>query len=155
MSIEPPKVVESEARTTAVIPLKIPRTEMQQAFESGIEELMEVLSEQGIQPTGPVFAHHFSFIPEAFDFELGVPVASPVEAQGRVEPGELPATRVVRTVYHGPYDGLPSAWGEFDAWIDEEGLEKRSDVWECYVKGPDTSPDPSTWRTELNRPLAD
>lgn len=153
--IETPKVVESEVRKAAVIPLEIPRSEMQAAFEAGMEELMEVLSEQGMELAGPVFAHHFSISPDTFDFELGVPVPAPVKAQGRVEPGELPATRVARTVYHGAYEGLPSAWGEFDAWMEDQGLEKKSDLWECYVTGPHTSPDPSTWRTELNRPLAD
>ena len=27
------------------------------------------------------------------------------------------------------------------------------DLWECYVAGPESNPDPATWRTELNRPL--
>lgn len=153
--IEDPRVVETERQQAAVIRLEIPRSEMEDAFEAGMEELRDVLSKQGVEPAGPFFAHHFSFSPDTFDFELGVPVPSPVEAQGRVEAGELPAARVARTVYHGGYEGLPSAWGEFDAWIEDEGLEKESDVWECYVKGPHTETDPSDWRTELNRPLAD
>lgn len=28
-------------------------------------------------------------------------------------------------------------------------------LWECYLTGPASSPDPSTWRTELNKPLTD
>ena len=27
------------------------------------------------------------------------------------------------------------------------------EVWERYVAGPESSPDPTAWRTELNRPL--
>lgn len=152
--IEEPRVIETEEQRAAVIPLEIPRSEMQEAFQAGMDELMEVLSEQGLEPAGPVFAHHFSFSPDSFDFELGVPVPARVKSQGRVEPGTLPAARVARTVYHGDYTGLPSAWGEFDAWIEAQGLEKQSDVWESYVKGPHTSADTSTWRTELSRPLA-
>lgn len=155
--IDTPKVVESEAVDTAVIRFEIPRNEMQEAFEAGTDELMEVISEQGLEPAGPVFAHHFSFSPDTFDFELGVPVPAPVKDEGRVKSGELPATRVARTVYHGPYEGLPSAWGEFDAWIEEQGLRTESHVWESYVEGPHTGSeiDPSAWRTELNRPLAE
>lgn len=52
--------------------------------------------------------------PGIFDFELGVPVASPIAADG-----------------HTP----------------------APDFWESYVTGPESNPDPATWRTELNRPL--
>ena len=68
-------------------------------------------------------------------------------------PGVLPAARVARTVHHGGYEGLPSAWGEFSAWVTAEGLTPRQDLWECYVNGPESSADPADWRTELNRPL--
>lgn len=39
------------------------------------------------------------------------------------------------------------------AWIEENGHTPGPDAWERYVVHPDSSPDPSTWRTELNRPL--
>jgi effector-binding domain-containing protein len=91
--------------------------------------------------------------PDTFDFEIGVPVTAPVTAAGRVQPGQLLATRVARTVFHGEYEGLGAAWGEFDAWIAAEGHTPGADLWECYVAGPESNPDPATWRTELNRPL--
>ena len=50
-----------------------------------------------------------------------------------------------------PYVG--AAWGEFDAWIAAQGLAAAPDLWECYLAGPESGPDPTTWRTELNRPL--
>jgi effector-binding domain-containing protein len=91
--------------------------------------------------------------PEVFDFELGVPVTRAVEPSGRVIPGKLPAARVARTVYHGPYEGLGAAWGEFEQWITAAGHSPAPDLWEFYVRGPESSPDPADWRTELNRPL--
>jgi effector-binding domain-containing protein len=91
--------------------------------------------------------------PKIFDFEIGVPVSSPVTASGRVQPGQLPAAKVARTIYHGSYEGLGPAWGEFDAWINAQGLSPAPNLWECYVSGPESSADPSTWQTELNRPL--
>jgi effector-binding domain-containing protein len=51
--------------------------------------------------------------------------------------------------------GLRSAWGEFDEWIEARGHEKRADLWETYLEGPDSGGDPADWRTELVRPLAD
>lgn len=91
--------------------------------------------------------------PERFDFDLGVPVNEAVASTGRLEPGALPAAVVARTVYHGGYEGLGAAWGEFDAWIKENGHSPATNLWECYVVGPAKSEDPAAWRTELNRPL--
>jgi len=38
-------------------------------------------------------------------------------------------------------------------WITAEGHSPAPDLWECYVAGPESNPDPANWRTELNRPL--
>jgi len=92
--------------------------------------------------------------PDTFDFEIGVPVTSPISPFGRVQPGHLPAATVARTVYHGPYEGLGPAWAEFDAWITAQGHTPGPDLWECYVAGPELNPDPATFRTELNRPFS-
>ena len=66
---------------------------------------------------------------------------------------EVPAVRVARTVYRGPYEGLGPAWEEFMAWIAGEGHTQGPDLWEVYLSGPESDPDPATYRTELNRPL--
>lgn len=153
--IDRPRVTQTTEQAAAVIHLTIPREEMPKVFGAAVGELMDVIAAQGISPAGPVFAHHLKMEPAIFDFELGVPVTEPVSAAGRVKPGRLPATTVARTVYHGPYEGLPGAWGEFDAWIQSEGHTRAEDLWECYVDGPHSHPDPAGWRTELNRPLVD
>src|ERR1700736_6014620 len=87
-----------------------------------------------------------------FDFELGVSVSGPVKPIGRVRPGHLPAARVARTVYSGPYEGLPAAWGEFNNWVSTNGYEPAENLWEIYLAGPESIPDRANWRTELNRP---
>jgi len=153
--IESPRIIQTEAQTAAVIHLTIPREDMQRVMGPSIAELMAAVSRQGLRPTGPLFAHHFRISPDTFDFELGVPVNAPVIPVGRVRPSELPPARVARTVYHGGYEGLGAAWGEFGKWIAGAGLKPAADLWECYIAGPESNPDPATWRTELNRPLLD
>ena len=39
-------------------------------------------------------------------------------------------------------------------WITAQGHMPGEDLWERYVAGPESNPDPATWRTELNWPLA-
>jgi effector-binding domain-containing protein len=153
--IETPSLRNVEAQTTAVIRLTIPRSEIQKVMEPAIREVIETLTGQGIAPAGPVFSQHFRLEPEIFDFEVGVPVTKPVAPAGRVVAGRMPACRVAQTVHHGPYEELGAAWGEFMQWLQKEGLARQGMLWERYVTGPETTPDPAGWRTELNVPVAD
>jgi effector-binding domain-containing protein len=151
--LETPHVTQSVAQLAAVIRLTVRREEIRNVMGPGLGELMGALAEQGIVPTGPWFTHHLRMDPEIFDFEICMPIATPVAAVGRVQPGQLPAARVARTVYVGPYEGLGDAWGEFDGWIKANGHQLGPDLWEIYIAGPESSPDPANFRTELNRPL--
>ena len=150
-----PQIIETKVQEAAVIHLTVPRSQMMKVFGPAVAELMAVLAAQGVDPIGAVFAHHLKMSPDTFDFELGVRVAAPVKASGRVKPGHLPAVKVARTVYSGPYEGLPSAWGEFNNWMKANGLRQAENLWEVYSVGPQSNPDPANWRTELNRPLVD
>ncbi len=151
--LDKPRIVQTTAQPAAVIRLTIPRAEIRKVMGPGIAELLTAVSAQGIAPAGPVFSHHLRMDPDLFDFEIGVPVTAPVSATGRVTAGHLPAATVARTVYRGADEGLGAGWGEFIAWLTAEGHTPAPDFWECYVAGPESSPDPATWRTELNRPL--
>lgn len=118
-----------------------------------IGEVIASVVAQGIGPAGPVFSHHFRMSLVIFDFEVGVPVTTPVTPVGRVQPSELPAAKVVRTIYRGPYEGLGGAWGEFSEWLTANGHSKAENLWEFYVVSPESTSDPEKLETELNRPL--
>lgn len=149
--IETPQIAQTTAQQTAVVHLTIPREDIQTVMEPAIREVMAAVTAQGITPAGPLFSYHLRVDPALFDFEIGVPVTTPVAATGRVKAGQLPAARVARTIYQGPYEGLGAAWGELNAWIKAEGHTPEAGLWERYVAGPESSPDPAAWRTELNR----
>lgn len=114
--------MQSAAQLAAVIRVAIPREEIQNAMGPGIAELLAAIAAQGIAPAGPIFSHHLRMDSAIFDFEIGVPVKAPVTAAGRVKAGRLPAAKVARTVYRGPYEGLGPAWAEFDAWTPRRGI---------------------------------
>ena len=151
--IATPQIIQTSVQRAAVIRLTILRSEMMKVFGPAVGELMTALAAQGVEPVGAVFAHHLKMSPDTFDFELGVKVSAPVKTAGRMKPGQLPAARVARTVNSGPYEGLPSAWGEFVTWMKANGHEQADNLWEVYSIGPQSSPDPANGRTELNRPL--
>jgi len=151
--IEEPQIVESVAQPIAVLRLTVPRAEIQNVMGPGYQELLAAVAAQGVTPTGPWFTHHLRMDPAVFDFEIGVPVASEIAAAGRVKPSAWPALTMARTTYRGPYEGLGDAWGRFEAWIAAAEHTPAPDLWERYVAGPESSADPSQWRTELSRPL--
>jgi len=148
-----PEIIQTTAQAAAIIHITVPRSEMMKVFGPAVGELMSALAAQSVKPDGAVFAHHLKMSPDVFDFELGVKVLAPIKANGRVKPGELPAAKVARAVYSGPYEGLPAAWGEFTKWMRANGHEQASDLWELYCVGPQSTSDPACWRTELNSPL--
>lgn len=151
--LETPQITRTAARPIAVVRLTVPRAEIRNVMGPGLGELRAAVAGQGIAADGPWFTHHLRMAPDVFDFEIGIPVTSPVVPTGRVQPAEWPAMTVARTVYRGAFEGLGAAWGEFDAWIRAAGHTPAADLWECYVAGPESSRDPADWRTEFNRPL--
>ena len=153
--IDTPKILQISSQPIAAIRLDVPRAAMMKVFGPAAQELFSTLGAQGVNPTGPLFDYHPSMTSERFTFELSVPVSQPITPSGRVVNSATPAGTVARTIYRGPYEGLPDAWGEFEAWMKAEGHNPQPNLWEFYVTGPESGPDPSQWRTELNRPLAE
>jgi len=151
--LDTPQIMQTAAQRTALIRLVVPRTEIRTVMGPGLTELRAAVAAQGVAVTGPWFTYHFHIPTDVFDFAIGVPVAAPVSAAGRMQPGALPATTVARTVYNGPYEGLAAEWGELHTWIAANGYAPAQELWECYATGPESSPDPGTWRTELNQPV--
>ncbi len=151
--IDTPQIVQSPRQRTAAIHVTIPRSEIQQAFPPAVTELLSVLREQGIGPTGPLLSYHLRMPSDSFDFEIALPVESEVKSSGRVAASEVPAYKVARSIYRGPMEGLGSAWGELRNWVEANGHAGKPLMWESYLIGPDREPDPSKWQTQLNWPL--
>ena len=151
--LDTPQIIYTTAQPIAVTHLTVPVTQIREVMGPGITELRAAVEAQGIAITGAWFTHHLRMPGEIFDFEIGLPVAKAVSAAGRMQPGVWPAMTLARAVYHGPYEGLASAWGEFGKWISANGHQPATELWEQYVAGPESGSDPAAWRTELNRPL--
>jgi effector-binding domain-containing protein len=151
--LDTPILVKSPEQLIAYMHFEIPREEIQVVMGPGLHELRRTVAAQEIEVVAPWFTHHLRMSPAFFDFEICLPIASPVEPTRRVRAGRLAAANVARSIYQGPYEGLGAAWGELMSWIAANGLKARADLWERYLAGPESSPDPATFRMELNRPL--
>jgi effector-binding domain-containing protein len=153
--IDTPSIVKTGVRRAAIVHLTIPKAAIRTEMGPGIAEVRAALAAQNVAATGPWFTYHHRMDPEVWDFDIGVPIATPIAPTGRVKNGELPAATVARTVYHGGYEGLGEAWPKLDAWIATQGRQAAASLWETYLTDPSTTLDPAKYETELSRPLAE
>ena len=152
--IDVPTITETPPQLAAAIHLTVPRSEIRTVMGPGLNEIMTAVKSQGIGPSGPWFTHHLKMNSSTFDFEICVPVSAPVNPVGRVVNREIPAVKVAKTVYQGPYEQLADGWRAFDHWMAASGHKPGPDLYECYAVGPESGSDATEWRTELSRPIA-
>lgn len=148
--INTPEVVTTREVITAAIPLVIPGRDMPKYMDPAIQEIIKTLADQNMQPTGPMFSYHHRRPADTFDFEIGFPVAKAIEPAGRVLNSKLPAERVIRSVYEGPYEGLAQAWTELQNRVRALKHGEIGRFWECYLTNPVEVTNPKMYRTELN-----
>ena len=118
-------VTDSPAMLAAVIRFKIPQMELPSVMGPAVGELLATLKAQGLTPAGPLFNHYLSMEGGLFDFEVGVPVSTPVAPAGRVVPGELPAAKVVRPLIKGPTPAFITPGASLESSPRERGISPR------------------------------
>lgn len=155
MFIEQPRVVILPARQTATLYVKVLQAEIREVLGPGLQEVYAAVSAQNLVPIGSWFLHHLRIPDDYFEFEIGVPLATPVTPIGRVQASVFPRRRVAQALYSGPYEGLAGAWPELNDWIANNNLRTANELIEVYRVGPESKLDSSRWQTELNRPLLD
>jgi effector-binding domain-containing protein len=148
--ITQPEIITAAEVPAAVIHLVIPGREMPKYIDPAIEEIVQVLADQGMHPVGPLFSYHHRRPSDTFDFDIGFPVAKAIEESGRVTNGSLPEGTLVRSVYQGPYERLSEAWTALQEWVRKEGLPESGRFYERYLTNPDEVKDSAEYLTELN-----
>jgi effector-binding domain-containing protein len=124
------------------------------------------LAERGVAPAGPPFFRYLVIDMEReLDVEAGVPVAEPVDGDGEVFAGELPAGRYATTTHTGHPDQLIAVTGAFLDEAAARGLvfdateTDRGTRWGCRLEllltNPAEQPDMNKWETTLAFRLAD
>jgi effector-binding domain-containing protein len=145
------------------------RTVTMQTFPEIADRLPELfgwLAERGVDPAGaPFFRYLLIDMERELDVEAGVPVAAPVDADGEVLAGVLPAGRYAATTHAGHPDELIAVTGAFLDEAAARGLTfdatetERGTRWGCRLEvlltNPAEQPDPNKWETTLAFRLAD
>ena len=126
-------------------------------FDETFRTLVPALQERGIEIAGPAFSLHHKMPGATMSFELGFPVASPLDGEleaGGITfyPSSMPATQVATISHVGGYDGLSQAWSGLMQRVAADGHRTALPFWEVYVTAPTPDGDPNALRTDLVLP---
>lgn len=111
------------------------------------------LTRVGASPAGPPMALYRGPVADTVDVVIGYAVDAGVPAGQDLEEVALPRGEAVATVHTGPFDAMESTYRAVERYVADAGLSASGEVWEEYLVGPDTEPDPSRWRTRIVQPL--
>ncbi|HEX6759286.1 MAG TPA: GyrI-like domain-containing protein [Propionibacteriaceae bacterium] len=146
----------------AAIPVKVRMEELGSVVPPLTGQVYGWLAARGITPSGPPFWRYIVVdMDNELELETGVSVASPVEANGEIRAGVLPAGRYATVLHTGHPDTLVTATRDLLEWAAERGLEWDSDgtTWGCrleeYLSDPQEVPDMREWQTRLAFRLRD
>jgi effector-binding domain-containing protein/DNA-binding transcriptional MerR regulator len=118
-------------------------------------EIFRVAGSQGVRFAGPAYAvYHSAHSTEAMvDLEVGMPVAEPIEPEGRVAAATVPGGLIATTIHCGPYEEVGPAYRALGEWVQEHGHETAGPPREVYLVGPDQVREPGALRTEVVWPI--
>ena len=146
-------VKEIAPQPMVAIRVTVPRDQLGDLMDEVVPEVWHYLDAQGIPPAGPPFARYHRYDPDEVDIEIGLPVATSIAGQGRIQPGALPGGQVAATWHQGQYETLPAAYEALDAWLAQQEWTEAGAPWEVYWTDPRAVADPNEWRTEVLWPV--
>lgn len=81
------------------------------------------------------------------------PTTPPEARVGRVHATTLPVVELAVTTHAGPHDDVDVTYGALGRWVVDHALAVAGPARETYVVGPQDTPDPAAWRTEVGWPV--
>lgn len=164
--IREPTVTERAAEPYAAITAKPRMADIGAVVPPLSQEVFGWLRAHEIAPAGaPFWKYNVIDMDREMEIEAGAPTAGPVEGDGRVHAGVLPAGRYATLLHVGHPRTLIDATARLLKWADAQGLRwdvspsPEGERWRCrleiYHTDPAERPDMNEWETELAFRLAD
>lgn len=145
--------VELTAQPVVGVRAVVPLTELPQFFGRALGAAAEELGRHGLSPVGPPVALYEGEVAAEADVMIGFPVHDTVEVGEGLVMTVLPAGAAVEVVHTGPYEAMTETYRQLTDWFGEQGITPASRMWEEYLVGPETTPDPSGWQTKIVWPV--
>ena len=143
---------DTSERKTATIRLTTKGSELPMVMGKTYGEIMHFFETHQITPAGPPFSLYHNMDMDNLDVEIGFPVDGEIPEDDRVKLSVLPAGRAAVEIHRGPYDTLEETYNRLIAFLQEQGLEMGSYMYEFYVNDPGEVP-PEEIETEVYTPV--
>ena len=153
-----PSLVERAAQPYVAIREKvtIPFTPV---IDKVMPEVAGWLQTKGVERFGPAVFRYNDIDMPRLEVEMGFAPPEPLQSEGRIAAGVLPAGRYATLTHWGHYDKLMDAtavligWAKLRdyAWDSTPGPDGEHFVsrFELYPNGPMDTPDPEKWETQI------
>jgi effector-binding domain-containing protein len=161
--ISGPKIDERTEQPYMGIRTRTPMLGMSKVVNQLFKEMNNWTRKHNVKPARSPFLRFYVIDMEGeMDIEVGIPVETPMENDGWVTAGMLPAGRYASLIYTG--SGLAGnktlvEWAKanqiaWDRWDDENGDAFRA-RYESYLTDPKIEPRKTKWNVEVAIKLAD
>ncbi len=125
-------------------------------FDDACADMYAYVEQTGARRAGTTLSLWHSApsdVPGEGEIETCVPVDLPVLARGRITFSELPASKLTRTVHHGPYDGMEAAFDAVWTWIERNHRQAAGPPLDVILVGPGDTDNPKEYQTEIAWPI--
>lgn len=105
-------------------------------YQQYFPALFGAAMQSGNPPAGPPFAIvHSDTAMTVMDIEWCVPVAK-AAAAGAYKASTLPAGKMIKVEYYGPYEATGAAYGTMQQWLASKGKKIKGKCREVYITDP-------------------
>lgn len=153
MSDLSPEIVELAPQAALVVRGDMATADLPQFFQRGFPTVAAAAETAGVEIVGPPFAFYPEMPSATVAIEAGFPVSKLAESGAGAHSLVLPGGRAVQVLHVGPYETMKETYVKLQSWMDAQGLQPASGMWESYLSDPQAEPDPSTWRTMIIWPV--
>ena len=121
------------------------------------QRLQPALAASGARPApgGAVGAtfHDEGYQERDVDVEIWMEVAAPFADLDDVRCVHVPERDVAAATFSGAYEQVSTVTAALGSWIAENDLAMAGPMFDIYVVGPGTEPDPARWVTQVCQPV--
>ena len=143
---------EKTAQPTIAIRTRAAVETLPQVLVKAFGDIMNYLTEIGVQPAGAPYVGYFNMDMQDLDIEIGFPVAQAIAGKDHIQASEIPAGKQVSCLHTGPYNKVDSAYNAMMEWVPANGYTATCVSYEFYLNDPEQTPE-SELLTKIVFPL--
>ena len=134
------ELIDQIARPALVVRRRAAVEQLPQLLGPAWGAVMACAGKVGAVPAEAPFAAFHNTDMQDLDVEIGFAFDRPLQGEGEVRAGEIPAGRAVQCMHVGPFHELGATYAAMRAWMAQHGLQHVGPSLEHYLDDPADTP---------------